>query len=112
MVSTIITWFSFGVSKSTVKMSAFRSLGVASLLASVVHAAVSSTGFTVSLADVDYFLPPKAVSSITGCDEIKSLFENGMFVPITVTSEGASDLSSYAHQDDVWQEGFLEGIRR
>jgi hypothetical protein len=86
-------------------------LGIASLaFASSVRAAVSYTGFTVSLEGVDYFLPPKPAASITGCEEIKASFEDGPFVPITVVKgSGAVDVTSYS-KDDVWQEAFLEGI--
>ncbi|KAF2830830.1 glutamyl-tRNA amidotransferase [Ophiobolus disseminans] len=75
-----------------------------------VQAAVSNTGFTVSLEGVDYFLPPKAVASISGCEEIKASFEDGPFVPITIVSgNGTFDVASY-YKDDVWQAGFLEAI--
>jgi hypothetical protein len=93
------------------------SLGVASFVISSVQAAVSSTGFTVSLTDVDYFLPPKPIAKISGCEEIKSSFEDALFVPFTVVKAQGNDVSvasltaSYA-QDDVWQEGFLEGVPR
>lgn len=92
-------------------MGFFQALTVASLaLASSVQAAVSTTGFTVSLEGVDYFLPPKAVASISGCEEIQASFENGPFVPITVVAgNGGVDFASYS-KDDVWQEGFLEGM--
>jgi hypothetical protein len=88
-----------------------RVLGVASIaFASYVQAAVSSTGFTVSLEGVDYFLPPKPVASISGCEEIKASFEDGPFVPFTVVKgSGTVNVASY-NQDDVWQEAFLEGI--
>jgi hypothetical protein len=92
-----------------------RSLGVVSLIVSSVQAAVSSTGFTVSLTDIDYFLPPKPIAKISSCEEIKASFEDALFVPFTVVkaqSDGlnvASLTASYAH-DDVWQEGFMEGV--
>jgi hypothetical protein len=91
-------------------MGIIQALGIASLtLASGVRAAVSSTGFTVSLDGFDYFLPPKAVGSISGCEEIKTSFKDGPFVPITVvTGNGTFDIASYSH-DDVWQTGFLAG---
>ncbi|KAJ8115523.1 hypothetical protein OPT61_g2851 [Boeremia exigua] len=86
-------------------------------LATSVRAAVSSTGFTVSLTDIDYFLPPKPVASIAGCDEIKASFADGLFVPFTVVKGdgfGTLDLASvtakYAEHDDVWQEGFLDAL--
>jgi hypothetical protein len=86
-------------------------LGIASFVfASSVRAAVSSTGFTVSLEGVDYFLPPKPAASIKGCEEIKASFEDGPFVPITVVKgSGTVDVASYS-KDDVWQEAFLEGM--
>jgi hypothetical protein len=92
-------------------MGFFQALSFASLaFASCVQAAVSTTGFTVSLDGVDYFLPPKAVASISGCEEIKASFENGPFMPITVVAgNGSVDVASYS-KDDVWQEGFLEGM--
>ena len=94
------------------------SFSVAALgLVANVHAAVSSTGFTVSLTDIDYFLPPKPVASIAGCNEIKAAFADGPFVPLTVVEGdgyGTLDLASvttkYAERDDVWQEGFLDGV--
>jgi hypothetical protein len=87
-----------------------RVLGIASVaFASYVRAAVSSTGFTVSLEGVDYFLPPKPAASISGCEEIKASFKDGPFVPMTVVKESSTvDIASYS-QDDVWQEAFLEG---
>lgn len=90
-------------------------LGTASLLLSAtVSAAVSSTGFTVSLQDVDYFLPPKPVARISDCDELKASFEKGLFVPMTVVKSGgavdAASISSAYGQDDVWQAGFMEGV--
>ncbi|KAF2853224.1 amidase signature enzyme [Plenodomus tracheiphilus IPT5] len=85
------------------------SLGTATLIASSVQAAVSTTGFTVSLTGVDYFLPPKPVASISGCNEVKTLFNDALFVPITVAS-GSADVTIYAEMDDVWQPGFLEAI--
>jgi hypothetical protein len=93
-----------------------RSLGVASLIVASVQAAVSSTGFTVSLTDVDYFLPPKPVARISGCSELSASFEDAMFVPFTVVKaqgygvDVAALTASYA-EDDVWQEGFMEGTR-
>lgn len=90
-------------------MGFMRSLGIASFAIIGANAAVSSTGFTVSLTDVDYFLPPKPVARIAGCDGLESLFEDDIFAPFTVLS-GSSLLSSFAEEDDVWQEGFLEGM--
>jgi hypothetical protein len=86
-------------------------VGIASVaFAASVRAAVSSTGFTVCLEGVDYFLPPKPAAKISGCEEIKRAFEDGPFVPMTVVKgSGTVDVASYSH-DDVWQEAFLEGM--
>lgn len=91
------------------------SIAILSLITTAA-AAVSPTGFTVSLLDTEYFLPPRPVASIAGCDEIKAAFSEGPFVPFTVvkgTGYGNIDLTSittkYAKQDDVWQHGFLDG---
>lgn len=92
------------------------SVAFMSLVVSI-RAAVSSTGFTVSLTDIDYFLPPKPVASIAGCHEIEAAFADGLFVPFTVvkgagygTLDVASITAKYAEEDDVWQEGFLDGM--
>lgn len=96
-------------------MGILKYLGTAAALVCNVQAALSSTGFTVSLTDIDYFLPPKPVAKIAGCAEIQASFENAPFVPFTVVkAEGYSvDIASltagYA-EDDVWQEGFMEGL--
>jgi hypothetical protein len=94
-------------------MGFLQTLSVAAIaLASGAQAAVKSTGFTVSLQDVDYFLPPKPVARITGCEEIKSAFGDATFVPITVVSgNGTMDVKAYG-EDDVWQEAFLQGMWR
>ena len=89
-------------------MGFMRSLGIFSIVTIGAKAAVSSTGFTVSLTDIDYFLPPKPVARIAGCEGLQSLFEDGIFAPFTVLT-GSSAVSSFAEEDDVWQEGFLEG---
>jgi len=85
-------------------------------LATGAQAAVKSTGFTVSLTDIDYFLPPKPVASIAGCDSLKAAFAGGPFVPFTVikgdgygTLDVASATAKWAEEDDVWQDGFLDG---
>lgn len=90
-------------------MAFMRCFGIASFAILGARAAVSSTGFTVSLTNVDYFLPPKPVARIAGCEGLQSLFEDDMFAPFTVLS-GSSSVSSFAEEDDVWQEGFLEGM--
>jgi hypothetical protein len=91
-------------------MGFLRALGIVSATYVLgVQAAVSSTGVTVSLEGVDYFLPPKPAASIDGCEEIQALLKDGSFVPITVVKDDAVDIASYS-KDDVWQQAFLEGM--
>ncbi|KAJ6284369.1 amidase signature domain-containing protein [Bipolaris maydis] len=93
-----------------------RALAVASLAVVNVKAALSSTGFTVSLSDIDYFLPPKPVAKISGCEGIQELFEAAPFVPFTVVkgnglvADIASLTAGYA-DDDVWQDGFMQALQ-
>lgn len=95
---------------SIVKMGFLQALSVASVaLASSVQAAVSPKGLTLSLNDVDYFLPGKPTASISGCEELQASFKDGPFVPITVVKSGSVDVASYS-EDDVWQPAFLEGM--
>ena len=90
-------------------------LGIVSLIVTNVQAAVFSTGFTVSLTYIDYFLPPKPVAKISRCDELQSMFEDELFVPFTVVNAKgyAVDIASLTagyNEDDVWQTGFMEGM--
>ncbi|KAF2654919.1 glutamyl-tRNA amidotransferase [Lophiostoma macrostomum CBS 122681] len=96
----------------------FFSIGALASLPSV-FAAVSSTGYTVSLTDISYFIPPKPVGKISIPESLSDKFSNGPFVPLTVFTPGtttftAADISTltaqYLAADDVFQEGFLEVI--
>jgi hypothetical protein len=76
------------------------------------HAAVSSTGFTVSLTDIPYFLPPQSIATLPVTDSLKTAFSNGPFLPFTVmksTTEISAVTIQYLAEDDVFQTGFLEG---
>ncbi|PVH99545.1 amidase signature enzyme [Periconia macrospinosa] len=94
-----------------------KALGAAALLYSnVASATVTSTGFTVELGDVSYFLPPKAVTAID-VTKYKHLFGTGSFVPFTVIEctechekEISSAVEKYLQKDDVFQSGFLQAI--
>jgi hypothetical protein len=96
----------------------FSSIPALALIPSVL-AAVSTTGYTVSLADVAYFIPPKAVGKISFTGSLSEKFNNGAFVPLTVFTPAtanfaAADASAltaqYLAEDDVFQEGFLDVI--
>ncbi|RMZ74438.1 hypothetical protein GMOD_00003477 [Pyrenophora seminiperda CCB06] len=96
-------------------MRLLQSLGVLSFVLTHVQAAASSTGLTVSLTGIDYFLPPKPVAKISRCDELQSSFEDEMFVPITVVNAKGygvdiASLTTGYNEDDVWQKGFMEAL--
>lgn len=92
-----------------------QTLGAAFLLCSAASAAVSSTGYTVTLGDVPYYLPPKAVARVS-VDNVKTLFVDEGFLPFTAVkganctaAEVTSTTATYLEEDDVFQPGFLEG---
>jgi hypothetical protein len=91
-------------------------LAVALVCCSAVSAAVSLMGFMVELGNVAYFLPPKVAATIA-IGESKILFGDAVFVPFTVlngtgnsVAEVTSITAKYLEVDDVFQEGFLDGM--
>ncbi|KAF2643617.1 glutamyl-tRNA amidotransferase [Massarina eburnea CBS 473.64] len=91
-------------------------LGTALLFGSTASAALSSTGFTVELGDIPYFLPPKVVATIDVA-QCKAIFGLAPFIPFTAVNsntysvaEISSAAKKYLEEDDVFQEGFLEAL--
>jgi hypothetical protein len=88
-------------------------LSAAVYLVSGVRAALSTTGTTVFLNDVAYYIPPLPVATLPFP---KTLASGSGFVPITVLQTtgtvAAADVSTlvanFTTQDDVYQSGFLE----
>lgn len=84
------------------------------LVASFVRAvSFQSTGSTVILGNIPYFVPPFSVGLI-GFDSLSSqvLSVNGL-IPITIAGDAsrASQLvQDFTNSDDVFSEGFLQGI--
>ncbi|KAL0261683.1 hypothetical protein SLS55_003113 [Diplodia seriata] len=84
------------------------------------NAALSSTGFTVSLDDVPYYIAPDAVATINITKPFRSSAKSaGFFTPITVMSTDDagfsgdifnSVVSNWTEADDVFQSGFLQGV--
>ncbi|KAB2572169.1 Amidase 1 [Lasiodiplodia theobromae] len=83
------------------------------------NAALSSTGFTVSLDDVPYYIAPNAIATINITKGFPSGSKSGFFTPITVINtddvgfSGAifdSVVSNWTETDDVFQSGFLQGV--
>ncbi|KAJ4295466.1 hypothetical protein N0V90_007478 [Kalmusia sp. IMI 367209] len=92
-------------------------LGLFSLCSSIVSTAATSTGFTVELGDVQYFLPPKVIATVSADVVKRCSFGTELFVPFTaVKSDGyeTSDIASisarYLEGDDVFQEAFLSAL--
>lgn len=89
------------------------SLAAFSIFITGIRAALSTTGTTVFLNDVAYYIPPAPVGSL---QFPATLSAESAFVPITVlqtTSEVvATDISvlvaNFTIEDDVYQSGFLE----
>lgn len=76
------------------------------------YALLSSTGSTVQLDKIHYFVPPAPITTIDlqGVN-IKHAGSTGL-VPMTVVQEGAdvsTTASQFQQQDDVFQPGFLDG---
>lgn len=85
---------------------------------SLSNALLSSTGFTVSLDDVPYYISPESVASIPVTKAFLSGSSNSFFTPITVVSTDdvgfsaatfASVVFNWTGIDDVFQNGFLKG---
>ncbi|KAF2104459.1 glutamyl-tRNA amidotransferase [Rhizodiscina lignyota] len=91
---------------------------VVSLCTCVVRSALSSTGFTVTLNDVPYYIPPKAIGSVPASTKLSSISPDS-FTPITVVtassfsygeSELAASVAEFKSSDDVFQDGFMEAL--
>ncbi|PHH66621.1 hypothetical protein CDD81_6458 [Ophiocordyceps australis] len=76
-----------------------------------------STGSTVSLNDVPYYVPPDAVANVSAIS--KNLTQNGDLVPVTFLSSNAASLSLrdlqerlllFSQADDVFQQGFTQVV--
>lgn len=78
-------------------MGTIKALAAVSLVAANVKAALSSTGFTISMSDIDYFLPPRPVAKIFRCKETQTLFDDAPFVPFTVVKgdDSVMDVASF-----------------
>ena len=79
----------------------------------------SSTGMTVVLNDVPYYIPPTAVTTLSlASSQLHSATSVAGLVPVTLVttpslnfsqSDLEATLSTFASTDDVWSTGFLQG---
>lgn len=76
-----------------------------------------STGQTVVLNDIPYYVPGTPFATIPFLKSLQSTASAGGLVPVTVVRLSASNASLSGleraiddfEEDDVWNEGFLEG---
>ena len=86
-------------------------------LLDVVAASLISTGQTLLLNDIPYYVPANPFTTIPPLTSLHTLRFAGGLVPVTVVGVSASNSSSSTLEsiinefgmDDVWNEGFLEG---
>lgn len=91
---------------------------VVSILLSIhyVHGvSLLSTGVTVTLNDIPYYIPPDPVTTLsTKLQQLNGVASVGGLVPMTVIDTTGEDfsqtVSNYTTTDDVFQDGFLQGI--
>ncbi|OCL14587.1 glutamyl-tRNA amidotransferase [Glonium stellatum] len=88
-------------------------------LVRIAGAAFSSTGFTVILNDIYYFVPPDVITTIPMAKILSTTASSGGFIPLTAittsvpgfsTSDLSTVISKFSATDDVFQDGFLEAI--
>ena len=93
---------------------------VLTYLVRIAYTAFSSTGSTVILNDIYYYIPPDVITILPTTKGLSAALSSGGFIPLTATSTsvpefGASDLSAlisnFSTIDDVFQNGFLEGTK-
>ena len=86
-------------------------------LINIVASSLISTGQTLLLNDIPYYVPATPYTTVSLLTSLKALSTAGGLVPVTFVSVSASNTSlgtleniinSYG-TDDVWNDGFLEG---
>lgn len=83
----------------------------------VAHAQVSSSGTTLVVGGVSYFMPGTPVAQLSLAKASKALASSGSLVPFTFVSASgkfsAGDLTTVIAKngasDDVWSTSFLKG---
>ena len=86
-------------------------------LLDVVAASLTSTGQTLLLNDIPYYVPATPFTTISPLTSLNTLYSASGLVPVTIVGVSASNSSLSNLEsiingfsvDDVWNEGFLEG---
>ncbi|KAL6360036.1 hypothetical protein LRP88_05734 [Fusarium phalaenopsidis] len=85
-------------------------------LAASVCGTLVSTGTSVQVDSVPYFISPFSQDQVCDPVNLKQHLKLGDFIPVTVVAQGFSESSlhdlfaTWSSRDDVWQPGFLETI--
>ena len=101
-------------------MASFLSTSAILYLALISHlagAAIVSTGQTVAIDGIPYYVPATPFVTLPLLTALKPLASAGGLVPVTVVGASATNASSNNlgniiggfGTDDVWSDGFLEG---
>ena len=92
-----------------------------SFLLSLIHftsTTLISTGQTVVIEDIPYYRPPTPYATVSLTPTLNSATFSAGYLPVTVVGASATNASSstlgsliggFAF-DDVWNEGFLQGM--
>jgi hypothetical protein len=86
-------------------------------LINIVATSLISTGQTLLLNDIPYYVPATPYTTVSLLTSLKALGTAGGLVPVTVVRVSASNTSLSTLRniingygaDDVWNDGFLEG---
>ena len=96
-------------------------IGVITLIARVGESMVTSTGSTVEVGGISYYVPSKPLVTLPGSNALyvtnsgAGLPTHSTWTPVTVvkTAFGATDVQStlneFGKNDDVWSTAFLSG---
>lgn len=92
-----------------------KSFSISSLVFVAAGASLTSTGFTVDLNGLSYYIPPSPVATIA----VPRGFQEELFTPITVmttpdvsvdSSYIAAGIANFTATDDVYQDGFSDYV--
>lgn len=95
----------------------YRVLSFVGLIAVPAYAGVASSGSTVALGGLEYFIPPSPSSQLK-LGGSTSLKNTSSWIPFTFVqasggnftdSDFSSAISKYQSSDDVWTPSFLSG---
>lgn len=88
-----------------------------SLLRSVGAISLSSSGFSVTLNDIPYFVSPYSsgkvslkVVDVSTCVSIAGLYPITVLSNITTADDSSLLMESFMAQDDVFQTGFMQSM--